>query len=257
MAPPHAASRPNTASNTPTGQGSWKPYSPSSGAGEKRVREHRYETSDTRSSMGDELAVAGTSGPMNYQTQLPLHQHSQNTVPHLQQQHQLQHAPAHTQQYMNPNAMNQLNMSPTFDMSFDVGGVTFDGLEMLQGFTGVEAAANFWNSLTPGYAVGGGGGLVADGAGGMLEYAQMPGSAHPSNNGWVSAQGTPSSGAGGQAGYSPQAWAAGGSVQGGSGVGTVGPQGQGGLQLESAEFWSQVAGNSFDWQADPAVPFNI
>ncbi|KAK4689854.1 hypothetical protein P7C73_g226, partial [Tremellales sp. Uapishka_1] len=104
--------------------------------------------------------------------------------------------------------------------TFDVGGVTFDGLEMLQGFTGVEAAANFWNTL-------------ATSSTGSEGFQTQP---------FTSQQGTPNSGpASAGASGSPSSWQY-----------QPGPN-----PLDMEEFWNQVAGSSFDWQADPSVPFNI
>lgn len=42
---------------------------------------------------------------------------------------------------------------PTYDMVFDLGGVTFDGLELLQGVNG--DASNFWNNFNFGMDVAG------------------------------------------------------------------------------------------------------
>jgi len=108
-------------------------------------------------------------------------------------------------------------MDPTGvpDMSmFDVGGVTFDGLEMLQGFQGVDPA-NIWSTLGD-------------------TFIQTPNIVNQNNN---SGNGTPNSGIG----PSPGGWSF----------------SQNGMGLEGTDLWSQVAGGSFDWQADPNVPFNI
>lgn len=104
---------------------------------------------------------------------------------------------------------------PILDMSmFDVGGVTFDGLEMLQGFQGVDPA-NIWSTLGD-------------------TFIQTPNLVHP-----TSGQGTPNS----AQGPSPGGWSF--------------AQQTGGLGMEGTDLWSQVNGGSFDWQADPSVPFNI
>jgi hypothetical protein len=106
-------------------------------------------------------------------------------------------------------------MDPVPDMSmFDVGGVTFDGLEMLQGFQGVDPA-NIWSTLGD-------------------TFIQTPIVTQNNNN---SGNGTPNSGIG----PSPGGWSF----------------SQNGMGLEGTDLWSQVAGGSFDWQADPSVPFNI
>lgn len=46
-----------------------------------------------------------------------------------------------------------ITLDPTYDMVFDLGGVTFDGLELLQGFNG--DASNFWNNFNFGMDVAG------------------------------------------------------------------------------------------------------
>jgi hypothetical protein len=101
------------------------------------------------------------------------------------------------------------------DMSmFDVGGVTFDGLEMLQGFQGVDPA-NIWSTLGD-------------------TFIQTPNLVNQQNG---SGNGTPTSGHG----PSPGGWSF----------------NQAGMGMEGTDLWSQVTGGSFDWQADPNVPFNI
>lgn len=116
-----------------------------------------------------------------------------------------------------PQEMAQLPMMnpPVLDMSmFDVGGVTFDGLEMLQGFQGVDPA-NIWSTLGD-------------------TFIQTPNLVHT-----TSGQGTPNS----AQGPSPGGWSF--------------AQQNGVMGMEGTDLWSQVAGGSFDWQADPSVPFNI
>lgn len=106
-------------------------------------------------------------------------------------------------------------MNPPIDMSmFDIGGVTFDGLEMLQGFQGVDPA-NIWSTLGD-------------------SFTQTPNMVQQ-----TSGQGTPNS----AQNPSPGGWSF--------------AQQTGGMGLEGTDLWSQVAGGSFDWQADPSVPFNI
>jgi hypothetical protein len=105
-------------------------------------------------------------------------------------------------------------LDPMPDMSmFDVGGVTFDGLEMLQGFQGVDPA-NIWSTLGD-------------------TFIQTP----IVNQSTQSGNGTPTSGHN----PSPGGWSF----------------SQNGIGMEGTDLWSQVAGGSFDWQADPNVPFNI
>lgn len=108
-------------------------------------------------------------------------------------------------------------MNPPLDMSmFDVGGVTFDGLEMLQGFQGVDPA-NIWSTLGDTFIQTPNTNMVHQSSGqGTPTSAQ-----NPSPGGW---------------GFAPQTT---------------------GMGLEGTDLWSQVAGGSFDWQADPSVPFNI
>jgi hypothetical protein len=105
-----------------------------------------------------------------------------------------------------------MDLNPDMSM-FDIGGVTFDGLEMLQGFQGVDPA-NIWSTLGD-------------------TFIQTPAVVNPN-----SGNGTPNS----AQGPSPGGWAF---------------QQQGNLGFEGTDLWSQVAGGSFDWQADPSVPFNI
>jgi hypothetical protein len=161
-----------------------------------------------------------------------------------------------------------------FDL-FDVGGMTFDGLEMLQGFTGDVAslwtalAAEQWLNTSP-----------APTGGGTTGVGPVPGFSY-------SGQNTPNSNAGSGSGGqpttnpSPGAWqftgaaASTGTATGngngngttgtGTGTGTATGNGVSGLSpvnglsggFDLNDFWSQVNGGSFDWQADPAVPFNI
>jgi hypothetical protein len=167
--------------------------------------------------------------------------------------------------------------------TFDVGGVDFDGLEMLQGFN--NDFASLWQTLIP------------DASGqydpaGALAGASAPTSSHiplgaarPSHPmiagridtgptiGAVAGQGhtvpsTPE--LAGNAGWMPSPHqvrgAASVGVAGGpSGFGAEGQgQGQahGGIygvlpDLGSSEFWSQIAAAGQDWEADPNVPFNF
>ncbi|ODN81564.1 hypothetical protein L202_01979 [Cryptococcus amylolentus CBS 6039] len=168
---------------------------------------------------------------------------------------------------------NQDMMAP-YDMSFDLGGVNFEGLELLQGFSG--GAAGFWNTFS--YVDG-----TYPSASGRADSGQSsaPMSASASTSGQYMPSGeqlTPGSASG--SGVSPSAWQGQGQGQflqtpgGGSyvnqGEGYVSSdqtgQGQGGHQVQAqaqaeaqgqAAFWEQVTGSTFDWQADPNVPFNI
>ena len=134
-------------------------------------------------------------------------------------------------------AVGDLNPSLTddgLDMTFDIGGVDFNGLEMLQGFTGADLTS-FWNTL------------ASDPF--MPNTRQSPPIAISDRN-----TPRPGSGPGTGPGLSPSTWTFQNSPMGmggsgsGSGVGVAGGE---------AEFWNQVAGESFDWAADPSMPFNI
>jgi len=109
------------------------------------------------------------------------------------------------------------------DTSFDIGGVDFNGLDMLQGFTGADLAS-FWNTF----------------------HVEAPLSSQiPPTSLSMSRQNTPSSVPGNASGSSPGTWAFQSPSAAVDGSGT------------DAEFWSQVTGSTFDWGADPSVPFNI
>jgi len=134
---------------------------------------------------------------------------------------------------------------------FDIGGVTFDGLEMLQGFDfgGNNTDAGFWNSF------------ISPTAGGqyVLSGQSTPASG-PSPSGWVVEQNR-------MGGSGASASGAAGGVGGGGASGAGGmPSGQGiggnagGMGIgvgNGMDFWSQVAPGGYDWAADPNVPFNI
>jgi len=112
-------------------------------------------------------------------------------------------------------------------MTFDLGGVDFNGLEMLQGFTGADVAS-FWNTLNvdPPYATSSHGQP-------MSRQVSIPG------------QHTPQSASGSVTGPRPSAWTYQSPPTGMDHTGV------------GADFWSQVAGGSFNWAADPSVPFKI
>ncbi|WVQ73053.1 hypothetical protein IAR50_002616 [Cryptococcus sp. DSM 104548] len=156
----------------------------------------------------------------------------------------------------------------SYDMSFDLGGVNFEGLELLQGFSG--GAAGFWNTFA---YMDGAYPAQAGGSGSGPSSAPMSASASASGHYVPSGeQLTPGSTTG--SGMSPSAWQGQGQGQslqtpGGGGYVNHGEgyvpadqtgqgQGQGGNQGQAqAAFWEQVTGSTFDWQADPNVPFNI
>ena len=120
----------------------------------------------------------------------------------------------------------------TFDTSlFDVGGVTFDGLEMLQGFNTNTDATQFWNSfISP-----------TGQANYVISGQTTPNSSGPSPKAWQVNQGNQAN-QGNQITQTPNSVA-------------ISP---GGLMSGSgADFWSQLAPGGFDWGADPNVPFNI
>lgn len=118
------------------------------------------------------------------------------------------------------NITSEVQIVQPIDMGFDIGGVDFSGLDMLQGFSGTDVAS-FWDALNIDSTVS----LqseVPNQTAVPLHNVLTTGSV-PSPNGWPYSL-TPS-------------------AQDSSGL--------------NADFWSQVAGGSFDWAADPAVPFNI
>ena len=144
---------------------------------------------------------------------------------------------------------------------FDIGGVTFDGLEMLQGFdfggNGTNGDAGFWNSF------------ISPTAGGQFVLSgQSTPASGPSPGVWGVEQnrmggvGGGSGGSGGGiAGMSQgQGQGASGIAAGGGASGGAGGQGGGmgmGMLAHGMDFWSQVAPGGYDWAADPNVPFNI
>nr|XP_019044249.1 hypothetical protein I302_07532 [Kwoniella bestiolae CBS 10118]OCF23179.1 hypothetical protein I302_07532 [Kwoniella bestiolae CBS 10118] len=124
--------------------------------------------------------------------------------------------------------------------SFDLGGVSFNPSELLQGFSDSASASNFWNQMT-----------FIEGNNGQTQTQNSYNSAGGQGQQVFSGQNTPNSAGGATSGPSP------GIIPQNSGVGgydTIPTQG--GVD-PFAEFWAQVAGNTFDWQADPSVPFNI
>ncbi|OXM77362.1 hypothetical protein C364_04919 [Cryptococcus neoformans Bt63] len=148
---------------------------------------------------------------------------------------------------------------PTYDMVFDLGGVTFDGLELLQGFSG--GASDFWNNFNfsmdgAGYDSTSGDSAPVTRIGqqflpsGQLTPDSNGDGSRPSSSSWqgqlsrvVSQNGQQYVHGQGQDGYN-------GAGSRSGGVGTPNA-------LGVATFWEQVTGSTFDWQADPNVPFNI
>lgn len=156
--------------------------------------------------------------------------------------------------------------------SFDLGGVTFDGLEMLQGFSGMDTAS-IWQAMSAAF---------------LTDPQPTPGATtsylHPSNHSTPasmsgSVSGSATANAGTMQPPTTPGHAQGGLVQPVAGQGAPTPlwqhgaSGNGGagwyMPVQSGRVsggeangpgdgeWSQVAGNSFDWGADPTVPFNI
>ncbi|KLT44815.1 hypothetical protein CC85DRAFT_241736 [Cutaneotrichosporon oleaginosum] len=140
-------------------------------------------------------------------------------------------------------------LAGTFDI-FDVGGMTFDGLEMLNAFT-----SDAWQGQGQGQGQNQGQsqsqsqgqnttspmtGVTPTGTAGSTGHEAKPllSPAHRMSE----VQTTPT--------LSPHGPGANPWQQFGQSPG--GP-----VPPEIAEIWSQIAGSTFDWQADPSVPFNI
>lgn len=141
-------------------------------------------------------------------------------------------------------APSSLGGVPAFDL-FDVGGMNFDGLEMLNAFT-----SDAWQApmTSP------------------MDVSKIPAAAQqspsaPQNQRMLSSSssvggdpmGTQPSPVGGSAHSVTSASGSGWFTQG---LGPSAPSPAPGPS-ELAEMWAQIAGTSFDWQADPSVPFNI
>ncbi|KAK8853127.1 hypothetical protein IAR55_003828 [Kwoniella newhampshirensis] len=195
-------------------------------------RQRLYETSDTRTLVRDDESTSNQQYPTYYTT-----------------------APPYASSIPTPNSGAPPSSTPggrvaptpgipPYDMTFDLGGVNFDGLELLQGFG--DGAVNFWNNIT----------FTGDGT-----YSAATNPIQASTQGQIfSGQTTPNSTGG--SGPSPSSWQAQAQVQAQGQGPTSGSVQQYGLQQtpdidQFADFWGQVAGNTFDWQADPNVPFNI
>lgn len=189
-----------------------------------RTEQTRYETSDARSSSTNTAA----SEPVIMSRQSdprpdPGGNVSYNTTP------------------SGYPTTSTFDLAPTFDLHFDVGGVNFNGLEMLQGFTGVGAASHFWASL------------VSDPSETNLHAGPGARDGYGPQHFTLSGQGTPTSGQG----VSPSSWQQPTSSSGQLNPALTGDIGEIAHTSEGIEFWSQVAGSSFDWQADPNVPFSF
>lgn len=144
-----------------------------------------------------------------------------------------------------PNPANPWGSIDTSQL-FDIGGVTFDGLEMLQGFdfgSTNNGDAGFWNSF------------ISPTAGGQFALSgQSTPASGPSPSGWVVEQNRMGSGSGGVGGIASGQSGANGA---GSGTAIAGMTGTGIMAGHGMDFWSQVAPGGYDWAADPNVPFNI
>nr|XP_019010220.1 uncharacterized protein I206_04688 [Kwoniella pini CBS 10737]OCF49001.1 hypothetical protein I206_04688 [Kwoniella pini CBS 10737] len=211
------------------------------GSSDKRQR--TYETSDTRTMINSEDRQGQQQSQQNPSiTQVqyyniptyPSNAPTPNTLPPDQN---------------NGNPLNQLDIE---SYNFDLGGVTFNPSELLQGFS--EPSSNFWNQMT------------------FVDNGNLNSNSSYNNQNQVfSGQNTPNStsGSGVSPGMIPQNQSNVLSSQQNTGItnnssgtgnssGSYTPNSGGVNTLDPfSEFWSQVAGNSFDWQADPSVPFNI
>ncbi|BEI89241.1 uncharacterized protein CcaverHIS019_0206030 [Cutaneotrichosporon cavernicola] len=174
-----------------------------------RARPPTAQTSPTKTEAGPGWAppTGGSSGPS---TAFPTPPIPQNTI-----------APSNL-------------ATGTFDI-FDVGGMTFDGLEMLNAFT-----SDAWQGQVPNTSTSPMTGVTPTGtAGSGPESKPM---VSPAQRMATEVQTTPTLSPHGPTGNPWQQF-------GHSPGGPVPP--------EIAEIWSQIAGSTFDWQADPSVPFNI
>jgi hypothetical protein len=207
-------------STSPGGAASIRPGSAGGiidGTKRPRVEMGRYEMSDTRTFVDDQASMSASTNQLS-QAQL----------------NQLLYPPPSIESLVAPQ-----------QSTFDVNGVTFDGLDMLQGFTATDSS-NFWETfLNPQYLSS-----VAN----SPIVPQLPaqgGNAH------LSGQNTPTSTPGIGHGPSPVSGGIGWNVNGnGNGLG----EGMGmglGVGMDGLDFWSQVGEGRFDWGADPSVPFNV
>lgn len=161
----------------------------------------------------------------------------------------------HTGMHLMPHTLDP----STFDI-FDVGGMNFDGLEMLNAFT-----SDAWNAPMPtSVSPMGSAASSTPAPGGMppLKHhhsqTQTPNQTQQHRSPASRLDPTPPS----MAVPSPQTAtgtagaAAAASAWFTQGLGPAAPSPAPG-PAELAEMWAQIAGTSFDWQADPNVPFQI
>ncbi|WVR07769.1 hypothetical protein IAU60_004812 [Kwoniella sp. DSM 27419] len=247
MRPPASRTQSHSASPTRSGasQSARHPLSaayPTSLDRNPEKRQRMYETSDTRTLIVPQDVAAIHQGGSTEQSSfysLPPYPSATSTG----HDGALGHAPG------------SLGLDGVYD-SFDLGGVSFNPSELLQGFG--DSASSFWNNMT--FTPGSGTGSAADAhypAAASATTGMTVGGA-PTHPPGFSGHNTPNSAAGSgpsplgdgrQLQLTPQS-------QAGVGPNQHTPQPGDGTDPFS-EFWAQVAGNSFDWQADPSVPFNI
>ncbi|WOO79215.1 Cutinase transcription factor 1 alpha [Vanrija pseudolonga] len=139
---------------------------------------------------------------------------------------------------------------PTFDL-FDVGDMNFDGLEMLSGFTSNDP----WNGetalavppqQTPQSQGGQGNHVSPNGPRMSFASAGSSGPTPPMSSMINTTTPSPSVSTGTAPAQNQPSWFNGATLD----------QAQT-PTVEISEMWAQIAGTSFDWEADPTVPFNI
>ncbi|WVR00192.1 hypothetical protein IAU59_007334 [Kwoniella sp. CBS 9459] len=244
-------------------EGSWQGGYQQLANTDTQKRQRVYETSDTRTSIGPndaQPASATTSTSQNlshggqYASALPNQMNYYNSHSTYSPVGPGAHATADIQ------TQGDISFDAVYD-SFDLGGVTFNPSELLQGFG--DSASTFWNNMTF---------ISGDSANASNNsvYGAGPGSASAAQA-TFSGHNTPSSAGAGpspsviQSSVNTTAQHLNANPTGSTLLSTsTAAQGQYTPQPHAhemvdplAEFWAQVAGNTFDWQADPNVPFNI
>lgn len=238
----------------------------------------QYETSDTRT-LNDDFARPITSSSLG-----PGHNAAQGLTfndphGHMGYGHGHGHGGGGQYSYAAPSTLS----GGDADFVFDVGGVDFNGLEMLQGFQ--PDFATLWSSLMNEPYNEGMGTPQAQGQGQGQGQGHMGGSmSGATSTPLVTQMPLAGAGAGGSDGPSPRvqtqtpmqpqtqtqtqtqaAWTPSG--MGAPGYSPTTPSAGAGAStifgnlpipdISSSEFWSAVAGAGQDWGADPNVPFNI
>ncbi|WWD03563.1 hypothetical protein V865_001617 [Kwoniella europaea PYCC6329] len=204
-------------------------------------RQRTYETSDTRTLILPEPSQAPQANLPQTQTHMPQqatyfnsgNHNSSNLPPPYPSS-----TPTPTSAHILPDQMDV----GVYD-SFDLGGVSFNPSELLQGFSDSASASNFWNQMT--FIENGNNNNHNNTTYGHGQQQVFSGQNTPNSNSGANTSGP-------SPGIIPQAQSQ--NNNGSVGYNTIPGQGQ---VDPFAEFWAQVAGNSFDWQADPSVPFNI